>query len=205
MKLILFSLVCLLLPFGIFSQNIDINILKEINLNRNKQLDNTFDAISNSVTPISMGGPLLLYGLSFIKKDSVMRENSYYIVGSVLSTAIMVTILKHTINRPRPFETYPFIEKEASGGSPSFPSGHSSDAFAFATSLSLSYPKWYVIAPSFAWASAVGYSRMDLGVHYPSDVIAGALLGTTSAYLCYKGNQWLHKKKKKKNGITKFD
>jgi membrane-associated phospholipid phosphatase len=50
-------------------------------------------------------------------------------------------------------------------------------AFALATSLSLSYPKCYIIVPSFAWASSVGYSRMDLGVHYPSDVLAGAIVG----------------------------
>jgi len=39
---------------------------------------------------------------------------------------------------------------------------------------------------------------MDLGVHYPSDVLAGALLGTGSAYLCYKANQWLSQNRKKK-------
>ena len=81
------------------------------------------------------------------------------------------TGLKFAINRKRPFVTYPDIEKIASAGSKSFPSGHTSDAFATATSLSLAFPKWYVITPSFVWACAVGYSRMDLGVHYPSDVL----------------------------------
>ncbi len=62
----------------------------------------------------------------------------------------------------------------------------------------MAYPKWYIIAPSFAWASAVGYSRMALGVHYPSDVLAGAIIGSGSAYLCYKLNKWVNKKQSKK-------
>jgi membrane-associated phospholipid phosphatase len=71
----------------------------------------------------------------------------------------------------------------------SFPSGHTTHAFVLATSVSLVYPEWYIIAPSYIWAGAVGYSRMHLGVHYPSDVWAGALIGSGSAYLCHQINQ----------------
>lgn len=89
--------------------------------------------------------------------------------------------MKYGFNRKRPFVTYPdLITKKSEAGSPSFPSGHTSQAFATATSLSLAYPKWYVIAPSLLWAGAVGYSRMELGVHYPSDVLVGALIGIGS-------------------------
>ena len=51
----------------------------------------------------------------------------------------------------------------------------------FATSLSVKYPKWYVIAPSALWACSVGVSRMNEGVHYPSDVLAGAAIGAGCA------------------------
>jgi membrane-associated phospholipid phosphatase len=101
-----------------------------------------------------------------------------------------VTIsMKYAIQRDRPFVTYPDIQKLTGAGSPSFPSGHTSEAFATATSLSLAFPKWYVIAPSFLWASAAGYSRMHLGVHYPSDVLVGALVGAGSAWLCHELNK----------------
>ena len=103
-------------------------------------------------------------------------------------------MLKYSVNRDRPFVTYPDIIQK-SKAIPSFPSGHTSSAFATATSLSLAYPKWYIIVPSYAWAGTVGYSRMHLGVHYPSDVLAGALIGSGCAYLTFKVNQKLLKKK----------
>jgi len=192
-----FLIILLLFPvISGFSQNWDINLLRDINLNRNKNLDNTFRFITNSASPVSIGTPILLYGVGFFQKDKTMKDKALYIGVSVASSMAIATIMKYSINRTRPFVTYPDLEKVTSGGSPSFPSGHTSDAFSLATSLSLAYPKWYIIAPSFVWAGAVGYSRMDLGVHYPSDVFMGAIVGVGSAYLCYKGNQWLNKKRK---------
>ena len=182
---------------SVFSQNIDIDLLKSINLNRNTQFDGFLKHVSNSAGPVAFGIPVLLFGLSYIQKDPLTRKRALYIGASVLTAVVVTNILKYSVNRPRPFETYPFIEKVTSGGSPSFPSGHTSDAFSLATAISIAYPKWYVIVPSYAWASTVAYSRMALGVHYPSDVLAGAIIGTGSAFLCYKGQQWLYKKKTK--------
>jgi membrane-associated phospholipid phosphatase len=173
----------------------DIEILRNINLNRNQSLDPAFRTLTNSVTPFAIGAPVLLFGLGLIKKDSILKEKALYIGATVLSAAVVSTVLKHTINRTRPFITYPDIQDVTDAGSPSFPSGHTSDAFALATSLSIAYPKWYVIIPSYTWAGLVGYSRMDLGVHYPSDVLMGAVIGGGSAYLCYMGQQWLAKKR----------
>ena len=200
MKKILF--IVFLFPFiSIYSQNIDIDILRNINLNRNRQLDGTFRFFTNSVTPLAVGTPVILFTLGLVKKDSSTLNKSLYIGASALTAAIVSTIVKHGVNRPRPFVTYPFIEKATEAGSPSFPSGHTSDAFALATSMSLAYPRWYIIIPSFTWAGIVGYSRMDLGVHYPSDVLMGAVIGAGSAYLCYKGQQWLNRRKGRKDGL----
>ena len=63
----------------------------------------------------------------------------------------------------------------------SFPSGHSAAAFAFATGVGNVSPT--AAAPLRALAAAVAYSRVHTGVHYPGDVLAGALLGTTLAQL----------------------
>lgn len=187
-------LCCCSLP--VFSQNADINILKSINLGRNKQLDPTFRGITNSVTPVSIAVPVTVLAVGLIKHDSTLKNKGLYIGASLILAAGISTGLKYSVHRTRPFVTYPFIDKATSGGSPSFPSGHTSDAFATATSFSLAFPKWYVIAPSYLWACSVGYSRMHLGVHYPSDVLAGAITGAGSSYLCYKLNKWLFKPRK---------
>ena len=102
---------------------------------------------------------------------------------SVLASGIISTLLKHIIERPRPFDLYPELEKLSAGGSFSFPSGHTADAFAFATAICIAYPRWYIIIPAFTWAGSVGYSRMDLGVHYPSDVMAGVIIGAATAVI----------------------
>lgn len=69
--------------------------------------------------------------------------------------------------------------------SASMPSGHAAIAFALATSLSLQHGEWYVVAPAAVTATAISTSRVWLGVHYPSDVATGALLGIGSATLVH--------------------
>ena len=178
-----------------FSQNTDINLLHSINSNNSIGWDNTNKLITQSMTPVSIATPLSIFLYGVFNHDSIAKRNSYVAGASLIASGIITVGLKYSFNRPRPFITYPdLITKKSSAGSYSFPSGHTSSAFATATSLSLMYPKWYVIAPSFLWASAVGYSRMELGVHYPSDVLIGALIGMGSSFLMWKINKLMIKK-----------
>ena len=117
-------------------------------------------------------------------------------LGAAAITAGITTALKYSVKRDRPFVTYSDITQKSSAGAPSFPSGHTSNSFAVATSVSINYPKWYIIVPSYAWAGTVAYSRMSLGVHYPSDIVAGAWIGAGSAYLTHKVNHKLNKKRR---------
>ncbi len=180
------------------AQNWDIDLLEQINLDRNKSLDPTFKFITNSVSPLSVGTPIAVFGLGLIQKDSSLKSKGIFMVEALCVNAFTTTALKLAFKRDRPFVTYPYLDKQADAGSYSFPSGHTSSAFAFATSVSLAFPKWYVIAPAFVYASAAGYSRMHLGVHYPSDVLAGAIVGTGSALLSnYVQQKFLCSRKKK--------
>ena len=187
----------LLSVFIASSQNIDIDILNKINSNRNATLDPTFKAITNTVVPLSIATPVVLYSIGLIKKDSLIKQKALIVSETFLASAFITLASKKIIKRERPYLRYAQLEPVVFENSYSMPSGHTSTAFATATSLSLAYPKWYVIAPSFIWAGSVGYSRMHLGVHYPSDVLVGALVGSGSAYLTSKANQWLNKNRKK--------
>lgn len=134
-----------------------------------------------------MGVPITMGIVGIIKHDDNILKNAYLIAAASVINFGVTYSLKYSINRKRPFETYSDIIKKSDGVSPSFPSGHTSGAFATATMLSLEYPKWYVIVPSYLWAGSIEYSRMDLGVHYPSDVLAEMIIGAGSAFLTYKG------------------
>lgn len=176
------------------AQNLDVDLLKKININRNTDLDPTFKTITNSAVPISIATPVVIYSIGLIQKDSLMKQKALFIGESFLASALITTVLKDVIRRKRPYIKHPEIQPLSSEGSYSMPSGHTSTAFATATSLSMAYPKWYVVVPSFVWASSVGYSRMHLGVHYPSDVFIGAIVGSSSVYVTRKLNQWLDRK-----------
>ena len=195
-KLILFTL--LFFPVALFSQNLDIRILRSINSPEVLPADKFFQFVSNSESYLVVLIPAGMGATGLIKHDDKLLRNAIVAIGATVVNSSITVALKYTINRERPFVTYPDIKQKSRAGSPSFPSGHTSSAFALATSLSLSYPKWYIIVPSYLYAGAIAYSRMDLGVHYPSDVLAGAVIGTGCAYITWKVNQKLLIKKKHK-------
>ena len=195
-KLVLFTL--LFFPVALFSQNLDIRILRSINSPEVLPADKFFQFVSNSESYLVVLIPAAMGTTTLIKRDDKLLRNAIVVIGATVVNSGITVALKYTINRERPFVTYPDIKQKSRAGSPSFPSGHTSSAFALATSLSLSYPKWYIIVPSFTWAGTVGYSRMYLGVHYPSDVLAGAIIGAGSAWLTHYVNKKLILKSQKK-------
>lgn len=133
---ILFILV-LFLSWNATAQNWDIDLLEKINLERNKSLDPTYKLITNSVSPISIGAPIAVLGLGLIQKDSSLKSNGIIMVEALCVNAFTTTALKLALKRDRPFVTFPYLDKQAEAGSYSFPSGHTSSAFALATSMSL--------------------------------------------------------------------
>ena len=140
-------------------------------------------AVSNTflLSPLPAVGHLLC-GRGDSPEAASIRAEGYEMGAALLLTAAVTMGVKGIVRRPRPWAAYPGeLECLQPVPSHSFPSGHTSFAFSAATSLTLAYPRWYVALPAYLWAGAVGYSRMYVGAHYPSDVIAGAILGTACA------------------------
>lgn len=187
-------IVCVL-PIRVISQQADIQLLRYLNSNHNASADPIFKTVTNSVFPIAFAVPAVITSLHLLKKDSANKQRAIIIGGTLIISSAVTGILKYSIQRERPFVTYPDIKHITPEDSYSLPSGHTSTAFALATSVTIAYPKWYVAAPAYLWASSAAYSRMRLGVHYPSDVLAGALIGSGSAWLCYKLNKHLQQRK----------
>lgn len=90
------------LPFSGLAQNWDINLLKDINIHRNKGLDPMFKAISGSTVPLSFAVPAGAIAYAFIKKDEDSRKKALLITASLGSAAVLTMTTKYVVNRDRP-------------------------------------------------------------------------------------------------------
>ena len=190
-KIILSLCIVLIASMQVQAQNWDINTVRKVN---GWETHNVSKALSHSGLILPVGVPTAMGIYALIQKDEPLLKEAVYIGTSVIEALGITMAMKFTFDRQRPYEKYPnLIHPVSTEPDPSFPSGHTAAAFSLATSLSITYPKWYVIAPSALWACGVGYSRINQGVHYPSDVLTGAVIGTGCAFLNIYINRWLNK------------
>ncbi len=172
-------------------QNFDVHLYEDLHVHRNTSLDGAMNALSQSTYPVALAVPALQCIAGLAGRDKKQIEYAVQSATGLILNTVLVYGLKYTVRRDRPYVQHPEYIPYEYDTSPSFPSGHTSFAFATATQLSIQYRRWYVVAPAFLYAGAVGYARVHLGQHYPTDVLAGALVGAASAWVSYKGNVWL--------------
>lgn len=177
---------CLLIwPFSLQAQRslqyYDDQVLLDLAKSRTPQQTGVYMFLSNNYKVINAAIPAGLLATGIIADNKEMRQNSVYVLSSTLVSYGLNAIIKGLVKRRRPFIRNINIVPVYEANRYSFPSGHTSSTMATATALSIAYPKWYVIAPAFIWAGATSYSRMYLGVHYPTDVAAGLVLGPATA------------------------
>lgn len=182
----MFCFVILLTTFlllSFFFRSIDLQVMILLN-GPPASLDPFYKWVSKSSAWISIATALGLLVVGLLNKNRKYQFSGVAAGGAIALAALITYIVKHVFQRVRPNISYPEVifEKEHLSGW-SFPSGHASGAFAIVFYVCLLFPRWYVVMPLFVYATMVAYSRVYLGVHYPSDVIAGSLLGFGITYL----------------------
>lgn len=145
--------------------------------------------ISDAAGPSRMIPILAGFGVLGMVGSPRERETSSMLAEAMITSSVWTGALKELTRRERPRETAEelpdfagpgaaFYDEGTPSGLRSFPSGHTSGAWAMATVLAHQYPA-HGIVPLLAYgtASAMGYSRMVVGAHWLSDVVAGGLIG----------------------------
>ena len=135
---------------------------------------------------IGIGVVLLLLGVNGRK----WSERGLLVLLSLAFNAVVCNLwLKPMVARTRPYDLLGYEILVRRLGDYSFPSGHTSASFAAATALYAIDRRWGTAA--YILAVLIGFSRLYLGVHFPTDVLAGAVIGILAA----KAAQWILEKK----------
>jgi membrane-associated phospholipid phosphatase len=144
------------------------------------------DQFARRITPLGGHDAVLasiaLFGTGFVLHDDRLRGAGRDSLEAEVVAAMLVTpALKRAFGRSRPFldeGTYHFEPSRGnSDAHESFPSGHATNAFAAATAIAGHYDNWIVPTIVYSIAAGVSISRVHDNVHFPSDVVAGALIG----------------------------
>jgi len=100
------------------------------------------------------------------------------LVSSFIAGVIISPALKYSVGRVRPNSTSRTFEFKPFSGNQSFPSGHTTQAFAVASVIAEHYDQWWAQTLAYGAAGLVGVARIEQNTHFASDVIAGAILST---------------------------
>lgn len=139
------------------------------------------------ITPFGARRALDLSALMLIggamSHDQTMRDaGADSLEAEVFAGGIVTPLLKRAFGRARPIQNegphsfHPFTTADQS-----FPSGHATNVFAFATAIAAHYDNWIVPTIVYSIAGGVAMSRVNDRAHFPSDVLAGALIGRAIA------------------------
>ncbi len=162
------------------------NIEAEILLFIQNNLRNPFlDQLMHIITGLGdLGLIWLLICAAFLLKPQTRPWGIYGLLAIIIAALLCNILLKPLIGRIRPYEVIdgllPLLPPLSDA---SFPSGHTSAAFAAAFAWRKLPLKWTI--PVFALAILMAFSRLYLGVHYPSDILAGIVLGLVAALLSH--------------------
>ena len=157
----------------------DEDIERAIRTHRNNTLTSIFDNVQPFGNEYAIGvvGTFYIYGELF--KDPRAKNTALdAISASAIASGIVANSLKYVVGRGRPTDNQGAYSFQPFSGRDSFASGHATEAFALASVISEHYNTPWVQVTSYGLASMVGYARLNNNRHWPSDVLAGAAIGT---------------------------
>lgn len=143
------------------------------------------DFLMSNITLLGEYGVFgVLVGIVLLCIPKTRRTGIQILISMALAFILANLIIKNVVARPRPYETYTYlIPLGRMPHDTSFPSGHCVNIFACATSIFLEHKKAGVIA--LIVAALVAFSRLYNCVHYPTDVLAGTIIGIGMALLVH--------------------
>lgn len=134
-----------------------------------------------AITHLGGTGPsLLAAGLPWLA-GGTLQQTSKLALATVALSHLIVQIVKRTVVRSRPAKVERFVSLVTEPDCFSFPSGHATASMSVALVYGAAFPVW--AAPLMLFALLVGFSRVRLRVHYPSDVLVGQLIAGVTASL----------------------
>ena len=164
--------------------------------------DSVRNPILNSImifiTSLGNGGMLWIAATVLLMIPKKTRKIGLMSAIALLGSLIINNnLIKNLVQRPRPFRTFPELQIIIPTPSEfSFPSGHTSSSFAAAAVFYRHLPKKLGV-PSVVLAGLIGFSRLYVGVHYPTDVLAGVIMGILLSYMAEFLVDFIGKKLKK--------
>jgi membrane-associated phospholipid phosphatase len=157
----------------------DKDIERAIRRARNDTMTNIFDNVQPLGNEYAIGivGSFYIYG-EFFKDPRAKTTALDSIAATAIASGLVTNSFKYVIGRGRPTDGHGAYNFRPFSGQDSFSSGHTTEAFALASVISEHYDSLWVQVPAYGLASAVGYARLNNNRHWPSDVLAGAAIGT---------------------------
>ena len=149
------------------------------------------DPLMEVYTQMGNAGMLfIVLGLILLVFKSTRKAGFSALYAMLIGLVVVNFTIKPLIARPRPWLVIEnFVNLVPESDPNSFPSGHTNSAFAFALAVCLSAPKRWMKITAVCMAVVMGLSRLYVGVHFPSDVLVGALIGA----LCGLAGAWVVK------------